>query len=356
MARLRPNDPEGLAATVAALRAFAEDTPANEFEETAVGKMRASGANRDVARRLVARFDRTNPSMRRRALGEFADRPVEIDLDRQRLRVTEALRSVEARSGPTIGAGESTHSHGPGGAVLDDTTPDLDRTMSDGTATPTYTYGIKYLGLVCEKETTWDGFSNSDEVYAVTSAVTIDGQLNNVVRTEKHPVDGDAYEDVDADEVREGPEAQCWGGNLFPVSLTVVAFERDYGDPDEYRDEVDVLVKAAIVAAGVLLGLGAGTTAILEALSGTITDAVNWLLDTGDDRIDIPRTYVFSQADIEAAGGGNQHYYNYLDGTQLRQTNLIGHLFSTHSGSGARYTFGFRFERDPEFEYTGLIL
>jgi hypothetical protein len=359
MARPRPRDPEALAATIAVLRAFSEEAPRNDLETEAASSLRASGADREAARRLIGNFDRINPAVRRRALGEFADRPLQVVPELQSRRVEEALRVGRERLRGTRVVEGGTPTASSGSRVLDDARADIDERMSTGeeaTAEET-TYGIKYIGMVCEKETTWDGFSNSDEVYFITSAVTVDSQLNNTVRTEKHPVDSHHYQDVDAHEVREGPEAQCWGGSLFPVSLTTVAFEHDYGDPDKYRDEVDALVKAAIIAAGLIFGLGAGTTALLEALSGTITDAVNWVLGTADDEIGIPQTYVFTQAEFEAAGASNQFYYNYQDGAQLRQTNLIGHLFSSHSGSGARYTLGFRFERAPDpFRYEGPIL
>ena len=75
-------------------------------------------------------------------------------------------------------------------------------------------------------------------------------------------------------------------------------------------------------------------TAILEALSGTITGAVNWLLGTGDDEVGIPQTAVFSEAEFHAAGAGHQSYYNYMDGTKLRPMELFGHLFLSHGGVG----------------------
>ena len=31
-------------------------------------------------------------------------------------------------------------------------------------------------------------------------------------------------------------------------------------------------------------------------------------------------------------------------------TDLFAHVISTHSGSGAKYTFGFRVSRDPAFD------
>ena len=57
------------------------------------------------------------------------------------------------------------------------------------------------------------------------------------------------YSDIDSGEERIGPVAAAWQGNSDPVSLTVVVFEHDQGDPDVYKEQIDDIVKAAIAVA-----------------------------------------------------------------------------------------------------------
>jgi hypothetical protein len=248
----------------------------------------------------------------------------------------------------------STH----GAEVLDGSRapePEHGFTVSDGEGNGTTgaVYGINYVGFYCDDETTTDMlFSNSDEVFAVTSVVSInpDG-FNAQPRVENHPNDQTAYQDVDKGEVRLGPVARCWEGPMPDgqvVSLTVIAWEHDYGDPDKYRDEIDALVKAGILATAWLTGAGVAATAVLEALSGTITDGINWILDTDDDQIDIARTEIFDRARMEEIGKRPLVPHYASNGTQTEL--VISDLIQTqHVGSGARYVFGFVLDRTPAF-------
>ena len=358
MARPRPKNPELLAATIAVLRAHAEDRDGDAFERGARARMTEAGVDKAVAGRLVQRYDAIRPAVRRDALGEWADRPVVLAADRAPragtvlsadVTITGDLGGGGSAGGGAAGGG-STAFGGLGGRFHDIVVGDLfELTPTNGS-----TYAVDYVGFVCEDETDWDRFTNSDEVYVITSAVTVNDDGSNQVRTEKHPVDRSSYGDVDRGEVRLGPIARCYEGARLPVSLTVVAFEHDDGNPNEYRDEIDALVKAAIAAAILIFGLGAGVGAILEGLSGTITDAINWLFDTDDDQIDIDRTHILEQSRIEEMGTRplNVHIYNQniLGVTRPVVTDLMHHFVSTHSGDGARYTFGFRVSRDPAFE------
>jgi hypothetical protein len=368
MARPQPKNPKALAALIRALRAYAREESGPEFETAAVGGLRSAGVDKAVAQRLVERFDRINPSLRERALGEFAEKPVErgasTDSGRSSGRTFDAddvTRNATRVGGTTIGGSTVESSGGPrvsDGSRVEE--PAGGMTVSDGQDQPAdATYGIKYVGFYCDDETTFDMlFSNSDEVYAVTSTVSLAADGSNVVRTEKHPNDREAYDDVDKGEERLGPVAYCWQGPMpvsQAVSLSVIAYERDYGDPDKYRDEIDALVKAGILAVGWLTGAGAAATAVLEALSGTITDAINWLMDTDDDQIDIARTEVLDVTRMDEIGRRPLTPYFTPAGVQ---TGLITSdlLRTQHSGSGAKYTFGFVVERNPPFTPEVIIV
>jgi hypothetical protein len=169
------------------------------------------------------------------------------------------------------------------------------------------------------------------------------------------------YDDVDDGEERIGPVAACWDGNSDPVSLTVVVFEQDDGDPDKYKDEVDALVKAAIAALVYVYPV----LAPLELLSGTIADAVNWLLDTEDDVIST-QTVVLPRAMLElySTQGYQAFYQGYrLDASHFPNlavvpvtTHLPYHFLTEHKGDGADYICGFDVIRDPPLVRDPIIL
>jgi hypothetical protein len=201
-------------------------------------------------------------------------------------------------------------------------------------------YTINYRGLWCEEETTWDWASWADEIYLITSAVTIEnGQ--NIVRTERHPVAESEtwYSDVDSDEARLGPVAACWQGNSDPVSLTVVVMEHDEGDPDAFKEEIDAAVKAAIAVASYFYP-PAAWAALLES---QIADAINWLLDTADDPIET-QTVVNPRGLLDLYASQNRATYL---GEGQQNTGLEYHFMTTHNGGGSTYIAGFEVLRDP---------
>jgi hypothetical protein len=350
MAQPAPQKPELLAATLAAMRAVAENRTGTPFEAEMVAKLGAAGVKSETAKRVVGRFDRRNEGLRRSALGPFFDSPI------PERGAAAATAPADAASTSAAGTGGGFGGRLGGGAVgrIGINSGWLDRLDElipvDGTPP---TYRITYQGLVAEAETNWDGFSNSDEVYAITTAVHIGDDGSNTVRTEHHPVDKTAYEDVDAREERIGPVAACWDGQNLPVSLSVVAFEHDYGDPDQYRDEIHQAVLAAVAVLIWVYPPGAAALAALELLKPLITDLINYLFDTGDDQIGEAQTEVLEQARFESLGvlEPSPYIYNFtmLGTVHPIVTNLYGHFFSTHRGSGAKYIFGFQVERDPAF-------
>ena len=92
------------------------------------------------------------------------------------------------------------------------------------------------------------------------------------------------------------------------------------------KAEIDAAVKAAIAAAycpGV---------AVLEKASGLITDAINWLIDTGDDLIQT-QTVVNPRSMLEWYAGRTVNIY--VD--HNKSTSLPYHFTATHHGGGATY-------------------
>lgn len=342
MARPAPNNPEMLAALVASLRATAEGRTGTPMERTVGERARAGGVDPVTAATLVARFDRINPAIRRTALGQWFDHPP-VDLVPMEPAATGTTTPASGLPGRRFDALRA----GLPDAVLE--------AVSDGVASGTpSTYTVTYQGMFCEGETNWDGFSNSDEVLFQTFATHYDEAGKNETRAETHPIDKQVYEDVDRGEVRIGPVAAVWQGQRLPMSLTVVAWEHDYGDPDKYRDEIKAIVVAGAALIGYLYAPGIAAKALITALTPLIVDGLNWLLDTGDDRIGEPVVEVLDFARIEELGNNQQRYYTYDNDT--KNSNLFAHFFTHHRGSGAHYVAGFKVERDPAFEPEIIIV
>jgi hypothetical protein len=298
-----------------------------------------------IAKRLIANFDRLPKSTRSRLLGE---------VEAKNLKLPARRSSATSIPPATVSI--------PAEMLIDRTklNANLAEILGD-ILEPVPTYTIRYQGLFCQKETSWDRGSWSDEPYLITSAVHIQADGQNVVRTETHPVTGDHYyDDVDDTDERIGPVAASWAGYADPVSLVVSVFEHDDGDPDAYHDEVDAIVKAAIAVATYFYP----PAAALAALSGIIGDAFNWLLGSGDDLIST-ETVVLPQALLESYStqgytGVYQGYKIVWSGTQVKlvpfMTHLNYHFITEHKGSGADYVVGFDVTRDPAYTRDPIIL
>jgi hypothetical protein len=329
-----PRDPDGLGRIIAALRVYSgQRQPKNKTERSINDALKTRKVSPAVAKRLIGNLDRVPESTRIRLLGKIAapnfSPPARAapPPTAQSLTVTVPLRAFPLPEVPV-------------GPIKPDTET---------------VYTIRYRGLYCQEETSWDQGSTDDEIYVITSAVGIvDG--NNPVTTVRHPVSqtDSWYSDIDSGEERIGPVAAAWYGNSDPVSLTVVVFEHDQGDPDVYKKQIDDIVKAAI-AVGTYFYAG---VALLSFLHQQIADAINWLLDTGDDLIDTqivvnPRALL----DAYAAEGAVQYYGWKVQWSWQGQsptakliqvpTNLDCSFTTTHQGGGATYVVGFDVLRDP---------
>ena len=88
----RPRDPEGLGRTIAALRVYAGQRPAQtNAERAAVDTMRTQGISPDVAARMVGRIDAMRASVRTQLLGK-SERPTLSLRPRFALQVRAPLR------------------------------------------------------------------------------------------------------------------------------------------------------------------------------------------------------------------------------------------------------------------------
>jgi hypothetical protein len=340
-----PKNPELIGAIAAALRIHAgHREPENATEQRLAKLLAESRVSRGHSARLLENFD-SLPKSTRDLLGKSGLASYNVPARSRELPVL----PIPTITIPAEAVIERTRLHGVFTEVFSDGVLDA----------PTYT--VRYRGLFCQKETSWDRFSNSDEIYIITSAVHI-AQDHNHVKTERHPVSATQkyYDDVDSYEERIGPVAATWVGNSDPLSLTVAVFEQDYGDPDKYKDDIDTLVKGAIAALIILYP----KLAPLTLLSGHISDAINWFIDTGDDLIStetiiLPRLLLESYS---TQGYTVQHQGYKLQGSipNLKvvplTTNLHHHFLTRHKSNGADYIVGFDVIRDPELTREPILL
>lgn len=328
-----PRNPDLFGRVVAALRVMSgQRAPMNALEQSLQAELAGRQIHSRVAQQLIATFDATPRAARRRLLGDigfptFVGASEVVTPDVPSLTTTVPV-------GPLV---DGPRSHG---LAVD---PDVPTDVQ---------YTVRYQGFFCEEESSWDGGSGSDEMYFVTSAVLAS---TNEVHTVRHPLGHEThYGDVDTDEVRIGPVAVVWKGDADVVSLVVTAFEHDHGDPDAYRDEVDVLVKATIVVLTKLYT----PAALLALFHESITDLVNWLLGTGDDLVSV-ETVVLPRAVLELYAGQVHGLYvaqvrrpsirngQIVWGYQPLVTNLPYHFTTVHKGGGGHYVACFDVQRHP---------
>jgi hypothetical protein len=283
-----PKDPEAVGLAVIALRHFAKPVQnPTEFETEISDSLKKLKVSRKTAERLLKNFDSIRPSVRTRYLGKTYDAKT-----RPPKRIARRDSNVITAAHVVIPQFSPRNPFDPPAKPLPEQVP----APND--------YLITYEGLYCIDETGWDKWG-SDESYVVTSAVHITQAGDNVVRTERHPFSGnkqDHYNDVDSEEVRIGPRAACWKGDVADVragmSLTTTVFDHDMGDEDAYRDEIDALVKLAIAGAAALYDVPNEAIPALMRASVLITDFVNWLAGTGDDEVGT-RVLVLELGDLE---------------------------------------------------------
>ena len=142
---------------------------------------------------------------------------------------------------------------------------------------------IHYTGLICFGETNDGPTSSADEPYVVIGLTTPTGTSS--IRSQ-------IYNSVDAGFSR--PDVvEVYHGKPTGLALSILLMEHDSGNPDKYKDEMGVAIQAAIPAVQALLtlipkiGKVISTVAgpILQAIAPTVTNALNSLLGTEDDRI-----------------------------------------------------------------------
>jgi hypothetical protein len=145
---------------------------------------------------------------------------------------------------------------------------------------------LRYVGWHCFGETNEP--SASDEIYFTFGVVPTLVEHKKTLQTR-------IWEDTDAGESRysEFEFMELYRGLPFGAAISITLVEHDEGDPNKYRENVEIAVDKAsekvveglahIPVIGVVLA--AVATVVLVVAQPAITDAVNELLGTEDDLI-----------------------------------------------------------------------
>jgi len=150
---------------------------------------------------------------------------------------------------------------------------------------------------------------DADEPYVIFGVIPPPPQAASTVMSQ-------IYDDVDAGDAR--PDAvELYRGIPYGLGLGIALFEHDEGDPNKYRDQVQVGVAEA--GNGVAAGCGAVPyvgpflapvcKALWDKYSDKIVEAVNQLLGTDDDLIEKSAWNLSAKDVILAAGTPLKQYY-----------------------------------------------
>jgi len=141
---------------------------------------------------------------------------------------------------------------------------------------------VHYTGLICFGETDWDQGSDSDEPYVVMGMASPGATW--AARSQIYETDGgDSRPDL----------LEIYRGKPRGLTISALIMEHDEGDPDKYKAYVASGVAAASAGVTALVTLipavgpviAAGVGPLLGAVAPKVTNAVNDLLDLGDDKM-----------------------------------------------------------------------
>ena len=330
----KPTNPAGTALLVNLLARYASDRPdKTHLDQRVARSMESISQARTIASRIVQNFSGIPARRRQAAFGDLLR-----DLHQSPLELARLANAARLFRGVA-----------PSRIARDDVPRPVEPPDS-----PEDEFTLKYRGLYCNEESTWDRGSWQDEPYVLTSVVHIAANGENVVRSERHPFSETSYNDVDSGDSREGPVAACWKGRATEISLISVLMEHDEGDPNAYKDELTVIVNAAADIAE-----QQGWYDAPDSLKELLVDGLNWLLGPGDDVVDtVFRTIspsqlrAFARSSMRLLEGTRRYprpgYAGFPDYVELRdQTKVPAHFQIDYYGDGAHYVVGFEVERHP---------
>lgn len=335
-------NPEVTALMMNMLARYANDAPdKTDLDRKLSAALSRIPKSKAIAQRMVKNFEKLPLAQRQKVFGGLADATkVKIDpakaksivaaMDRSKVKAARPKLALRAES--LLPAGKAGTKYAlaerPGYKEFQpkDPPPPPPAKKSEPTppAAPPPNYTINFKGILCRDETS--EASSSDEIYVITSVMTGTG-TSGVTKTEKHPYTQDYYHDVDRNEWRDGPVAACWTGPAQDVVLVIHVFEQDHGDPNFYKDEIQLATQIAITAGNIILG-ALGVPLDLSSLVAPISDLINTILGTADDLVET-RYVRLTPADFAAFAGQSQ--------VQGQHTGIWRHFETEHTGDGGQY-------------------
>lgn len=185
---------------------------------------------------------------------------------------------------------------------------------------------IKYNGMICFGETDYDGGSDSDEIYGITTITTYEvpwlsstGEKKPNVRTSLLGV----YDDVDAGETYRDSKI-IYIGDAQDMTFAATCMEQDYGDPDALKSQIQTVAQAAAEA-----GKAAGYD-VPDWAPGLLAGIGSALLGTGDDKLGTD-SKVFTTGQLQQMGATRPQV----------ERDIPYHFFTFHNGEGSTYKFYF---------------
>jgi hypothetical protein len=183
---------------------------------------------------------------------------------------------------------------------------------------------VRYTGILCFGETDWDQGSPFDEPYVVLGTMSAQGTTANR---------SSIYERVKAIQGR-AESIEIYRGRPYGVSLTALLMEHDDDNPDRYKESMEGALRTSFVAVTAAVGaiatplVAAVVGPVLQAVVPAVTDALNGLLNLGDDDLG-QQTLVLSAKQMITLAGRAPESVDYGVPSKL-QTPL-------YNGEGSSY-------------------
>jgi hypothetical protein len=189
-------------------------------------------------------------------------------------------------------------------------------------------YQVEFAGVYCQKESPWDGGSNSDEMYSCFS-MFLEPDANNWGRRSA------IYDDMDSgDDWKEDPNpcilygpAPAPQGTLW---INTLMCESDFGNADEINKMWHDAATVATCVAKYVYGIE-----VKAEVANAAANLLNWIFGLGDDMMSSDSIMIHPEAFEWYANQPLTHF----------KVQLHYHMLTLHTGNGAKYYSFYRIRR-----------
>jgi hypothetical protein len=196
-------------------------------------------------------------------------------------------------------------------------------------------YRIEFAGIYCQKETSWDQASAHDEPYVLFTITQRFREPWSHRSSVYENLPGGADGIDSGDDFRELPPLLTLFGQAGhepaeETAIVATVMEHDFGNPDEYKEEIELLVRAAQAYAA------SQGVPIPDAVANLVVEGINDLLDTDDDLIGVNTAVLGPEAFPAYATTPLTHF----------KQQLHYHFFTYHTDGDAKYYAMYRVIED----------